>query len=64
MLSALLLAVLPFALAKPTSTIPSASKFAGSAVTDPWPPAGATFTSSNTYFPDASEVGFGGATPS
>lgn len=68
MLSTLLLAVLPLAHAGIAKTSPTpveaASTFAGSAVTNIWPPVGATFTTSDVLFPDASQVGFGGPTPS
>lgn len=42
----------------------SASSFAGSTSTAVFPPPNATITSTGTFFPDASEVGFAGPTPS
>ena len=42
----------------------SASTFAGSTVSAVFPPPGATDTSLETYFPDASQVGHAGPTPS
>ena len=41
-----------------------ASTFAGSTVSAVFPPPHATDTSIDTYFPDASEVGHAGPTPS
>jgi hypothetical protein len=43
---------------------PRASTFAGQTATFQYPPAGVTATFPNPNFPDASEVGFPGATPS
>src|ERR1700722_8064998 len=42
----------------------SASSYAGSTSTAVYPPPGSTGTSEDSYFPDASEVGFAGPTPS
>ncbi|KAJ6603264.1 phosphoglycerate mutase-like protein [Mycena vulgaris] len=39
-----------------------ASSFAGSTVTALFPPANATITATDTFFPDASQVGYGGPT--
>ncbi|RPD81945.1 phosphoglycerate mutase-like protein [Lentinus tigrinus ALCF2SS1-7] len=51
------------ALAKPTSTVHSASSYAGSTVTAVFPPPDATDTSIDTYFPGPEEVGHAGPTP-
>ncbi|KAJ7456109.1 histidine phosphatase superfamily [Mycena latifolia] len=40
-----------------------ASSFAGSTTTALFPPANATITATDTFFPDASQVGYGGPTP-
>ncbi|KAG2369438.1 hypothetical protein BDR07DRAFT_1477047 [Suillus spraguei] len=57
MLAAVLLLALPFCNAELASSI------AGSTVVDSYPPAGATNTAIDTYFPDASQVGYAGPTP-
>ncbi|KAL6310042.1 histidine phosphatase superfamily [Sparassis latifolia] len=57
----LLLASLTLVLAAPT--IDPASSIAGSTVSFSFPPVGATFTAYEAYFPDASEVGYPGPTP-
>ncbi|KAJ7458169.1 histidine phosphatase superfamily [Mycena latifolia] len=41
-----------------------ASSFAGSTTTALFPPENVTITVTDTFFPDASEVGYGGSTPS
>ncbi|KAG2150718.1 histidine phosphatase superfamily [Suillus bovinus] len=56
MLAIVLLLALPFCTAE------SASSYAGSTVVDSYPPPGATNTAVNTYFPDASQVGYAGPT--
>ena len=53
--------VLPFAL---LSAAQSASSYAGVTVSDAFPPPSATFTEYQSYFPDASQVGNAGPTPS
>jgi hypothetical protein len=58
MLATILLLGLPFCTAE------SASSYAGSTVVDSYPPPGATNTAVDTYFPDASQVGYAGPTPS
>jgi hypothetical protein len=58
----MLVAVLLFAL--PFCTAESASSYVGSTVVDSYPPPGATNTAVDTYFPDASQVGYAGPTPS
>ncbi|KAG2075022.1 phosphoglycerate mutase-like protein [Suillus decipiens] len=58
MLAAVLLLALPFCTAE------LASSYAGSTVVDSYPPAGATNTAIDSYFPDASQVGYPGPTPS
>ncbi|KAI0721339.1 phosphoglycerate mutase-like protein [Cerioporus squamosus] len=50
-------------IAKPTSTVHSASSYAGSTVTAVFPPPDATDTFIDTYFPGPEEVGFAGPTP-
>ncbi|KAG2055004.1 phosphoglycerate mutase-like protein [Suillus hirtellus] len=57
MLAIVLLLALPFCTAE------SASSYAGSTVADSYPPPGATNTAVDTYFPDASQVGYAGPTP-
>ncbi|KAG2150125.1 histidine phosphatase superfamily [Suillus cothurnatus] len=57
MLATILLLGLPFCTAE------SASSYAGSTVVDSYPPPGATNTAVDTYFPDASQVGYAGPTP-
>ncbi|KAG1789629.1 histidine phosphatase superfamily [Suillus plorans] len=57
MLAIVLLLALPFCAAE------SASSYAGSTVADSYPPPGATNTAVDTYFPDASRVGYAGPTP-
>ena len=53
------------AVALPTTTAAgSASTFAGSTVSAVFPPPNATDTSIDTFFPDASQVGHAGPTPS
>ncbi|KAG2150719.1 histidine phosphatase superfamily [Suillus bovinus] len=56
MLAIALLLALPFCTAK------SAFSYAGSTVVDSYPPPGATNTAVDTYFPDASQVGYAGPT--
>lgn len=57
----LVCSILPFAL---FSAAQSASSYAGATVSDVFPPLGATFTEYQAYFPDASQVGNAGPTPS
>ncbi|KAG1893282.1 histidine phosphatase superfamily [Suillus fuscotomentosus] len=57
MLATVLLLALPFCVAE------SASSYAGSTVADSYPPPGATNTAVDAYFPDASQVGYAGPTP-
>ncbi|KAG1837949.1 histidine phosphatase superfamily [Suillus tomentosus] len=57
MLAIVLLFALPFCTAE------SASSYAGSTVVDSYPPPGATNTAVDTYFPDASQVGYAGPSP-
>ncbi|KAG2078611.1 phosphoglycerate mutase-like protein [Suillus decipiens] len=57
MLASVLLLALPFCTAE------LASSYAGSTVVDSYPPAGATNTAIDSYFPDASQVGYPGPTP-
>ncbi|KAI0734596.1 histidine phosphatase superfamily [Fomitopsis betulina] len=56
----LVCSILPFAL---FSAAQSASSYAGATVSDVFPPLGATFTEYQAYFPDASQVGNAGPTP-
>lgn len=59
MLAGVLLLALPFCSAE------TASSYAGSAVVAPYPPPGATANPAiDSYFPDASQVGYQGPTPS
>ncbi|KZT65932.1 phosphoglycerate mutase-like protein [Daedalea quercina L-15889] len=57
----LLLSALPPVLASLAAE--SASGFAGSNVSAIYPPAGATITTDESYFPDAEQVGYAGPTP-
>ncbi|KAG2350244.1 phosphoglycerate mutase-like protein [Suillus weaverae] len=57
MLTAVLLLALPFCTAE------SASSYAGSTTVDSYPPPGAANTAVDAYFPDASQVGYAGPTP-
>ncbi|KAG2154726.1 histidine phosphatase superfamily [Suillus clintonianus] len=57
MLAAVLLLALPFCSAE------SASSYAGSTVADVYPPPGATNVAVDAYFPDGSQVGYAGPTP-
>ncbi|KAH9837054.1 histidine phosphatase superfamily [Rhodofomes roseus] len=61
MISYLLCSALPLALTVAASE--SASSFAGSTVSDVFPPPGATITADQSYFPDASQVEYAGPTP-
>ncbi|TFK51915.1 phosphoglycerate mutase-like protein [Heliocybe sulcata] len=45
------------------SAVPKASSYAGSHSSAVWPPPGATNTGLSSYFPDASQVGYPGPTP-
>jgi hypothetical protein len=58
MLAGVLLLALPFCSAE------TASSYAGSTVVASYPPAGASNTAIDSYFPDASQVGYPGPTPS
>ncbi|KAG1784075.1 histidine phosphatase superfamily [Suillus placidus] len=57
MLAVVLLLALPFCIAE------SASSYAGSTTVDSYPPPGAANTAVDAYFPDASQVGYAGPTP-
>ncbi|KAJ8591500.1 phosphoglycerate mutase-like protein [Rhizopogon salebrosus TDB-379] len=57
MLAGVLLLALPFCSAE------TASSYAGSTVVASYPPAGASNTAIDSYFPDASQVGYPGPTP-
>ncbi|KAG1816550.1 histidine phosphatase superfamily [Suillus variegatus] len=57
MLATILLLALPFCAAE------SASNYAGSTVVDSYPPPGTTNTAVDAHFPDASQVGYAGPTP-
>ncbi|EPQ60549.1 phosphoglycerate mutase-like protein [Gloeophyllum trabeum ATCC 11539] len=67
MLSGLLLLLLGVAPSVLTSAVPraahSASDWAGSTTSAVWPPPEATNTGLSSYFPDASQVGYPGPTP-
>ncbi|KAH9937171.1 histidine phosphatase superfamily [Fomitopsis serialis] len=60
-IASLLCVALPFVLT--VAAVQSASSFAGSSVSAVFPPPGATITADQSYFPDASQVGNSGPTP-
>ncbi|KIJ68571.1 hypothetical protein HYDPIDRAFT_173254 [Hydnomerulius pinastri MD-312] len=59
----LLVLSLPFALGGVSPVDEPASTYAGSTLAASYPPPGATNTAVDTYFPDASQVGYPGPTP-
>lgn len=64
MFYSIVLIPLSFAALVVARTEPHASAFAGSTSAAVFPPPGATIIESDTFFPDATEVGFAGPTPS